>query len=264
MAPTGTIFDIKKFAIHDGPGIRTTVFFKGCPLDCHWCHNPESRLTGSETRPLRKKPACLDDEVTIGCDLTISQVMTEICKDRIFYDQSGGGATFSGGEPMLQIDFLEALLRACRKDGIHTVVDTSGHIAAEHFARIYDLVDLFLYDIKLMDPELHRQYVGVDNELILSNLTALAKRGSTIEIRIPLVPGLSDTDDNLRLVVDFLEPLPRLRRIALLPYNKLGDDKLERYGLDSHRRPWDSPANGAYEDTKRWLTSLGYTVKIGG
>ena len=170
MQTTGIIYDLKKYAIHDGPGIRTTVFLKGCPLDCWWCHNPESRKNepqSSGKKNLHKNLALLNsDKNLIGIKVTTNEVMHEIRKDVLFYDESGGGVTFSGGEPLQQTDFLKMLLAECKAEHIHTVVDTSGYVEYKYFEEIRSLTDLFLYDLKFIDDALHLKYTGVSNRLM--------------------------------------------------------------------------------------------------
>jgi len=266
MALTGIIFDLKKYAIHDGPGIRTTVFFKGCPLDCRWCHNPESRKPGIErlmiSRAAPDNPAC-SREATIGREVTIEGLMAEIMQDWIFYDQSGGGVTFSGGEPLLQIEFLLALLEDCRREGVHTAVDTSGHASLSDLQKVAQAADLLLYDLKLMDDTAHREYIGVSNQLILSNLKAVAVDTDRIVARVPLIPDITDTDENLDAVADFLEPLG-LRRVSLLPYNKLGEDKHERYGLHGHRPNWNVQDRDSLDLKTERFRARGFLVSLGG
>lgn len=269
MGTTGTIFEIRRFAIHDGPGIRTTVFFKGCPLDCWWCHNPEGRCPEIETFPVNERKdgghsGGRPSQARIGRRATADEVMAEVMRDGIFYDQSGGGVTFSGGEPLLQTGFLYSLLKASRDIGLHTACDTSGYAPTEDIESIYDLVDLFLFDLKLIDCGEHQKYIGVSNELILSNLTVLATRGNKVVIRIPLVPGITDTAENLNGIVAFIEPLTSIRAISLLPYNKFGEDKVSRYQLP--RRLLDLTPQSADEmETKAAVfRSRGYDVRIGG
>ena len=265
VSTTGTIFDIKKFAVHDGPGIRTTVFLKGCPLDCWWCHNPESRNPLPEPRHARAsgEPA-RDRESKIGCEVDVPTVMSEIVKDRIFYDRSGGGVTLSGGEPLMQIDFVEALLGACRRQGIHAVVDTSGQARPEHFERIVKLVDLFLYDLKLIDDAQHKSFTGVSNRLIKENFRLLVESGARVVVRIPLIPGITDTETHLAATVMFLKPFEHIRRVDLLPYNRLGEDKIDRYRLDRPHRHWDAPPRAAVESHRRWFELQGFETRIGG
>ncbi|MBN1993838.1 MAG: glycyl-radical enzyme activating protein [Anaerolineae bacterium] len=265
----GIIFDIKKFSIHDGPGIRTTVFFKGCPLHCCWCHNPESQARRPE-RIFRKTRcigcgACLavcpqaavsqngngiitDNEKCnlcgtcvetcyaqareiIGREMTTAQVMAEIEKDVAFYDESGGGVTFSGGEPLLQPDFLLALLRACRDKEIHTVVDTSGFASWETLDSIRAYVNLFLYDLKLMDEVRHQKFTGGSNQLVLQNLQALSQQGHQIILRVPVIPGINDDAENIRQLGQFIAALPQAHPVELLPYHHLSADKYERLNM---------------------------------
>jgi pyruvate formate lyase activating enzyme len=288
----GWIFNIQKYSVHDGPGIRTTVFFKGCPLACAWCHNPEgispkpeiivqaSRcLVCGECRkacpltasvgdrhgnneitpspgslpippaspnanpgglPARNEActfcgACIDACPTearqmAGRPATVHDIMDVILQDRIFYEESGGGVTLSGGEPLMQPWFLEALLLACRARDIHTAVDTSGLAAADHLRRIAPLTDLFLFDLKLMDDALHRKHCGVSNSLILENLKSLATTHSNLWLRLPLIPGINDSDDNLEALARFAAALPGVRQVNLLPYHKTGVRKFQQVG----------------------------------
>jgi pyruvate formate lyase activating enzyme len=300
--PTGTIFDVKKFSLHDGPGIRTTIFFKGCPLSCWWCHNPEGQALGQEmmfqaNRCIRCG-ACLavcprgaiswngdgvstTDELCalcgacveacyaqarqiVGRETTVAQVMAEIERDVAFYDESGGGVTFSGGEPLLQPDFLLALLRVCKEKEIHTAVDTCGFAPWETLDRIREHVALFLYDLKLMDEMRHREFTGVSNALILKNLQALSQRGHRIALRVPIVPGVNDDEENIRQTGAFAAALPHLHRVDILPYHHTGADKYGRlrqvYGLSQARPPSDE--NMA--DIAQILREYGLAVKIGG
>lgn len=268
MPETGTIFDIKKYAIHDGPGIRTTVFFKGCPLDCWWCHNPESRNEGVETLT-----SCVRDSHTestmerpeiVGRAVTVDEVMREVQKDVVFYDQSGGGVTVSGGEPLLQIAFLAALLQSCRSHGIHTAVDTSGYATPEEFAEISGLVDVFLFDLKLMDEQAHLTYTGKSNRPVLENLATLSRQNVAIQIRIPLVPGITDTPENLEAMARYLRPLKTINEICLLPYNLLGEDKRRRFRMAGRLGHMDPQSDNAMQAHAERFRSHGYRVRIGG
>jgi pyruvate formate lyase activating enzyme len=264
----GRIFDIKRFAIHDGPGIRTTVFLKGCPLDCPWCHNPESQAAGPEvvfrvTRCVRCggcvdvcegraltqtddglvrdaascvfcgkcAEACSSDAREIaGRESSVEKVIDEIAKDRVFYDLSGGGATFSGGEPLDQPDFLFALLDACAVEGIATAVDTCGFAPAGVMGKLVGRTGLFLYDLKLIDDGRHRDFCGVSNVPILENLRFLSEAGSDIVVRVPIIPGFNDGAGDVDSLCEFLSSLPRSHPVDLLPYERVGVDKYPRLG----------------------------------
>ncbi|MCP4685297.1 MAG: glycyl-radical enzyme activating protein, partial [bacterium] len=240
-------------------------FFKGCPLNCRWCHNPESRLAEPETHAVSNSSwgGQARDE-TIGRKVTVDEVVAEVLKDEIFYDQSGGGVTISGGEPLHQPDFLQGLLKACKRHGLHTAVDTSGCAEYGVFERVREFVDLFLYDLKVMDAEDHEKYTGVSNREILANLKRLAAEGESIIVRVPLIPEISDTRANLEAVAEFLNPLKNIRSVNLLPYNKLGEDKARRFDLQCGRNRWTVQSQVKLDDKRKWLESLGYEVKIGG
>ncbi len=193
----GLIFDIKRFAIHDGPGIRTTIFFKGCPLECWWCHNPESRNPEQETviREHKLNGEVFEIREVTGRRMSVSEVLREIEKERMFMDESGGGVTLSGGEPLMQPAFCLALLRECRSAGIHTTLDTTGCVSKKIMTEVMAFVDLFLYDLKHMQENIHKKYTGVGNKLILKNLKFLHESGKNIILRLPVVPGVNDLMD---------------------------------------------------------------------
>jgi pyruvate formate lyase activating enzyme len=298
----GIVFDIKKFSIHDGPGIRTTVFFKGCPLNCWWCHNPESQAMEPELtyRPSRciRCGACVDacpqgaiscqDEAVstdllrctrcgacveactaearqiVGREMSVDQVMAEVERDVPFYDESGGGVTVSGGEPLAQPAFLLALLQACKGKEIHTALDTCGFAPWEVLDGVREHVDLFLYDLKVMDDARHRTLTGASNERILENLRALSQAGHEIVLRVPVIPGVNDDDRNVRQTGAFAASLPALRRVDLLPYHHAGTEKYGRlhraYALPETRPPSDE----RIAEIARALRELGLHVKTGG
>ena len=259
----GTIFDIKKFAIHDGPGIRTTVFLKGCPLDCWWCHNPEGRHPEPESMAAGSNRDAPEDAVPVGTRMSVDAVMAEVEKDRLFYDESGGGVTFSGGEPLAQPDFLATLLTGCREQGIHTALDTSGYATPEIMARIAPLVDLFLYDLKLMDDRRHQTYTGVSNAHILANLRHLVQTGRQVVIRFPLIPQINDTSENLAQMGAFLTDLG-LQRIDLLPFHGIHRKKYHRLGQPDRLGNLEPPGEAAIARVKADFENGGFTVQVGG
>ena len=256
--PLSTVFDIQHFSIGDGPGIRTTVFFKGCNLRCAWCHNPESqnakkqllfhknKCTGcgkcKEKCPHSLEECELCGRCAIYCpndareicgkEYTANEVMVEILNDKAFYENSGGGVTFSGGECMLQIDFLEEILKECKKNGIHTAVDTAGNVPYEYFERIIPYVDLILYDVKCFDNDRHKQYTGASNELILSNLGKLLKTGKAVWVRIPVIPSVNDTEEEMLKIKVFLSSHGAPEKVELLPYHAFGEHKYAAIGKE--------------------------------
>ena len=299
---TGEIFDIKKYAIHDGPGIRTTIFFKGCPLSCWWCHNPESIQIA--TQRMYRKSRCIgckeciqscpynaiEDTADgpqwnpsvcqyceicadvcpsgavefIGKTMTVEEVMSEITKDTVFYDQSKGGVTISGGEPLLQPAFLLELLNACGNLDLHRSVDTSGYVDTETLLNVADRTDLFLYDLKHMDPEKHFTYTGVSNEKILTNLKRLSDYGAKIVVRLPIVPGINSDDENIDQTGDFLSSLSGVHRVELLPYHCAAIAKYKHLGLNYTMAKIERPSEETLKAIGKRLESHDLHVKIGG
>ncbi len=264
----GKIFDIKRFALHDGPGIRTTIFLKGCPLDCWWCHNPESikKLPKSiTTGDLLHQNHISDYEYKrLVKEYSVEELYTEIKKDQIFYDESGGGVTFSGGEPLQQHEFLKEILVKCSESGIHTAVDTSGFAQKRRLAGIYDYTDLFLFDLKIIDDEQHRKYTGVTNRMILNNLKFLTKKGSKVIVRIPLIPGVTDTEKNLSDLSAFLMTLENIRKIDLLPYNEMAESKYKRFKKPSRLGPLKTQNEEKLEEIKNYFGDSGFEVSLRG
>jgi pyruvate formate lyase activating enzyme len=273
----GLIFNTQRYSIHDGPGIRTTVFLKGCPLRCSWCHNPEGICSESEVVVIESRcircgecrlvcpqnrigdksgkvgrsdlpggngstlvrclrcgdcvKACPSEaRQMVGRQMNVQEVMAEVLLDRVFYEESGGGATFSGGEPFMQPRFLRSLLEACRAEAIHTAVDTSGYTAKEDMLSAAPLVDLFLYDLKIMDDKRHRQWTGVSNAAILENLSVLGGVHRNIWIRMPLIPGFNDDPEQVEALARFVASVPGVRQVNLLPYHGTAAHKWKSLG----------------------------------
>lgn len=230
----GLVFNIRSFSVHDGPGIRQTIFFKGCPLNCAWCHNPESRSGEPEvwTKRVLLGGSRFEQVETIGRKVSIDELMEDILKDVPFFEESGGGVTLSGGEPLAQAEFIEELLIKCKLQGIHTAVDTCGYAKPEDFERIIPYTDLFLYDLKIADNQKHKKFTGANNDLILSNLSMISKEGKTIHIRIPLVENITDVPENLESINSIILKTRGIERIDLLPYHFSAKNKYERLSMD--------------------------------
>jgi pyruvate formate lyase activating enzyme len=298
----GMIFDIQKYAIHDGPGIRTTVFFKGCPLRCWWCQNPEgqdsrpelvyrkSRCTGCsecakhcprEAISLVAQHVSINRENCVLCDncsrvcpsdalsvagrqVSVKEILGEIEKDVTFFDESGGGVTFSGGEPLLQHDFLNAVLAECKERDIHTIVQTCGFAPYEVVDRVRDKVDLFLYDIKIMDDRKHRKYTGGSNGQILENLRKLAENGSSIVISFPIIPSINDDDENVTRTAEFIHSLPNIKHVNLLPYHRAGIEKYKNLGKLYKLDRIQPPSDQRMKSIKEEIEAFGIEVGVGG
>jgi pyruvate formate lyase activating enzyme len=226
----GIVFDIQEFAVHDGPGIRTTVFLKGCPLRCSWCHNPE----GLSPEPqVMRSPA---GERTVGRRYTADELALILNGQAEILRANDGGVTFSGGEVLLQAPFVAAVID--RLEAMHVLIDTSGYGRESDLPLLASRADLFYYDLKLMDPDAHRRHTGMGNAPILRNLELLSELGVSLVVRVPLVPGVTDTDDNLEAIAAFVQRLPGLVRVDLLPYNKAAGAKYEAVGL-TYDPPFD-------------------------
>ena len=296
---TGMVFDVKRFALHDGPGIRTTVFLKGCPLSCVWCHNPESIRPGpelfwSETactgcrtcRNLcehkaveftgaariyhadrcvmcgRCARACPAGAITlIGMEMTAEQALEIVERDKPFYDSSGGGVTISGGEPLAQKDFTARIFRGARSCGIHTCLDTSGHGPWGHLEELLGWTDMVLLDIKLVDSERHKALTGATNETILDNARRLAASGVELVVRVPIIPGRNDSPPDVAALAEFLKTLDGVRRIELLPYNRLAESKYARVGLTYELAGLETPDEAHILRIENALATGGQDVK---
>ncbi|MEW8979896.1 MAG: glycyl-radical enzyme activating protein [Symbiobacterium sp.] len=286
---TGLILDVQRFSLHDGPGIRTTVFLKGCPLRCLWCHNPESQQRrvqysfdyGKCTLCLQEGHECpngvslgpdgavLHDRTAIdpstfdrcpypagavlGRERTAEDVLAEVMRDQAYYRRSGGGLTLSGGEPMAQFDFALALARAAKAEGLHVCLDTCGHAPWEQYAAIAPYVDLFLYDYKATDPALHRRLTGAGNEDILANLDALMQAGARVILRCPLVPGVNDDPAHLDGIAALARRYPGLAGVEIMAYHAMGHHKALRVG---QRAPLAGLPTAAEAQKAAWLAAL--------
>ncbi len=230
----GLVFNIRSFSVHDGPGIRQTIFFKGCPLNCAWCHNPESRTSEPEvwTKIELLGGSRFEQDETIGRKVSIDELMEGILKDLPFFEESNGGVTLSGGEPLLQAEFAEELLKKCKSYGIHTAVDTCGYAKTKDFERIIPYTDLFLYDLKITENQKHKEFTGENSDLILSNLRWISEKGKIIHIRIPLVENITDVPENLESIRSIISGTKGIDRIDLLPYHFSAKNKYERLNKD--------------------------------
>ncbi len=293
----GTIFNIQKFCINDGPGIRTSVFLKGCPLNCIWCHNPESKSTKPELfyderkcilcgqcaavcpngchtfedgvhRFDRKKcvscgacaekcmPASLE---RVGYETTVEEVMKEVMKDEIFYRNSGGGMTVTGGEPMAQFEFTYALLQEARANGLHTCIETCGFARTENYEKLAELVDIFLFDYKETVPEKHREFTGADNELILKNLFRLDELGAKTILRCPIIPTRNNREDHFEGIADVANRLKNILEINIEPYHPLGSSKSTMLGREYELGDLTFPDNSTVEE---WIAGIGEKTSV--
>ncbi len=300
---SGVLFDVKRFALHDGPGIRTTVFVKGCPLSCVWCHNPESQnpepelmlweercvgcgacasvcpvgavsISGGVAQTDREHctacGACVsvcpaDGRAIVGELWSVERVLSEIEKDVLFYDQSGGGVTVSGGEPLAQVPFVLSLLGACRRRRIHTAIDTCGYGDGCQLEAIAAAADLVLYDIKQMDDRRHRRLTGASNRTILENLRRVDRGGSRLWIRYPVIPDLNDAEADVRALGAFVSELANAEAIYLLPFHRGGESKRERLGARSELTVGSKDPTASAEAARSILRSVvNVPIHIGG
>ncbi|MBU0464457.1 MAG: glycyl-radical enzyme activating protein [Proteobacteria bacterium] len=245
------VFKIQRYSIHDGPGIRTTLFFQGCPLSCCWCHNPES-----QAMPLKINMEEMDKVAAF--------LMEEIEKDLIFYDDSGGGVTFSGGEPLCQPQLLFRLLDLCREKQIHTCVDTSGYGEVKTLLKVAQKADLILYDIKLIDETAHKKYTGQGVDLVLDNLKQLSKQKAAVRLRFPLIPQMTDTDENIGRIIAFLKENTIYRDIHILPFHRAGQGKYEALNIINYMKDIQPPSDEMLAKVKEQFESNGFSVTLGG
>lgn len=301
--PSAFIFDIKPYSINDGPGIRITIFLKGCPLHCAWCHNPESH--SSQVQKMYSKSKCIGcgtcvekcpekaltltpegivtdfDRCTLcgicadvcptkamemsGRPATVEETMKVVRRETVMMDQSEGGITVSGGEPMMQPGFVTELFDACGAEGIHRALDTTGLVKTETLLEVAKRTDLFLYDLKLMDPEKHRQWTGVSNELILKNLKILAETGANIHIRIPLVKGVNADDGNIRESAAFVASLPGPKKpVSLLPYHNIAINKYNKLGQPYNLDGMEEPSPQEIAKVIALFAEYGVEATVGG
>ena len=263
----GVVFDIKRFSVNDGPGIRTTLFLKGCYLTCPWCHNPESVKMEPETIQVEE---ILDGQPyqvskTIGMYWDVTHLTIELDKDRHFWEESLGGVTFSGGEPLFQLDFLLEMLKILKKKRTHSAVDTSGCASAEDYSKILPYTDLFLYDLKLMDHEQHKQLTGKSNSKIMSNLDFLLSNHKKVWLRLPLIPGYNDSASQVDQLIDFIRVRKdSIDRIDLLPFHRSGFHKYTRLATDNLLSSISPPTEQQINAIIAKFASSGLSLHVGG
>ena len=297
---TGRVFNIMHYALHDGPGIRTVVFLKGCPLSCQWCHNPEGQNVKAELMVAPERcvgcgecvtacpagaavpagratdggqactacgkcvEACLAGARKIaGSDVSVADVLRDVVRDRVFFEESGGGVTISGGEPFGQPDFLGELVDACTAEGLATAVETCGMADRDAILRLAAKPVLFLYDLKLVDAARHARWTGVGNETILANLAALARSHAEIILRYPVIPGANDDEDNVRQTIGVMRQLG-LHRIDLLPYHRIGADKYRRLGRTCQLADLQPPSVEKMASIRQSFADAGIEASLGG
>ncbi|MBR6310818.1 MAG: glycyl-radical enzyme activating protein [Paludibacteraceae bacterium] len=260
----GLIFDIKRYAIHDGPGIRTTVFMKGCPLRCRWCHNPESQHYQPEAMEQKRKlgERTFTENHTVGYRISTDDLMREIRKDDVFFEESGGGVTFSGGEPLLQADFLLECLRRCKAEGIHTCVDTAGAVSTPLLDDICQYTDIFLFDVKTAEEQVFKTYIGASYSTVIDNLQRIAANGSHIVARIPVIPHVNDSEDDINKIIALLADIPQVREVNLLPFHRTGADKYKRLGRNWEMGDTPNLTKDDLQSMQQQFADAGFVVKV--
>ncbi len=301
METVGTIFNIQRYSIHDGPGIRTLVFFKGCPLRCLWCSNPESQNTYPEILFSKVKcigcgkcsEVCSEDAIIKSADkridrdkcnrclkcietcyaealevagkkMTVEEVIKEVEKDRPFYEKSGGGITVSGGEPLMQPKFLIELLKECKNRNINTAIETCGYVSWKTFNEVLEYIDLVLFDLKHMDSNSHEEFTGKNNNIIIENIKKISKSKKLMIIRFPLIPGYNDSNKNIKQTGEFVKMLEGVNEINIIPFHRLGESKYEKLDMEWTMHDVKPPEIDRLEEIKKILESYGLKVKIGG
>ena len=258
LSVSGRIFDIQRFSTHDGPGIRTIVFLKGCPLRCRWCCNPESQVYEIQEMLQKGKPKI------IGRDVNVGEVLEEVLRDRPYYRRSGGGITLSGGECLWQPDFSVALLTACKENGLNTAIETTAFAEKEVIERFIPVVDLFLMDIKHTNSQKHEEFTTRPNEKILENARFIASRAKKLIIRVPVIPGVNDSEEEIGNIARFTASLPGVNEIHLLPYHQMGRDKYEGLGRPYLMGDVSSPSADKMQTLLKVCEQHGLITRIGG
>ncbi len=254
----GRIFDIQRFSIHDGPGIRSIVFLKGCVLRCRWCCNPESQSFDIETMTMDGKVK------TVGRDVTVYEVMEEIIRDMPYYKRSGGGLTLSGGECLCQPDFAAALLHSAKDYGLNTAIESTGCMGFDKIEKLLPYLDLYLMDIKHMDSDKHKEFTGQPNGLILENARKIAEKAKKLIIRVPVVPTFNDTPEEIAAIADFAKTLPGVEELHLLPYHRLGQDKYQGTGREYTLKSIVPPSEEHMQTLREIVNKTGLRGQIGG
>jgi len=258
LSVTGRIFDIQRFSTHDGSGIRTLVFLKGCPLRCRWCCNPESQSYEIQQMTLG------GNTKTVGRDVTVEEVLKEVLRDRMYYRRSGGGVTLSGGESLTQPDFAVALLTVCQENGVHTAIETTGFASPEVIERYLPVLDCVLMDIKHMNSEKHQEFTTRPNDRILQNARLIAEKAKRLIIRVPVIPTFNDTEAEIGDIATFAASLPNVREIHLLPYHRMGTDKYTGLGREYTMAHITPPTAEHMELLRKKAESYGLKALIGG